>query len=178
MKKIIIIGIGILIVIACTVYFLQDTDEKAPPVEPSASFPGDTQDDDEDTAARDMSIKTADGRNLRTANFLADEKTVADTHNPGFYYLGNHFSEQEEGGIQPSYVITYIESTDFFNIGIYKEPLGTVRKEAEIFLKNTLGITQEEMCSLNYQVSTTAHANEYYGGTSLGFSFCPGSIAL
>jgi hypothetical protein len=76
------------------------------------------------------------------------------------------------------YNIGYDGVAKSFTIALLKEPLGNSRKEAEQFLMTTLGITQQQMCSLNYYVGTTYFVNESYDSSNLGFSFCPGAVAL
>jgi hypothetical protein len=180
-KFVIISGVVALIVLMAVAYVLisPEEDDGNFQTNGTTSFPiGSNGGGNGTSAAETKLIQTATGKNITVRNFIANDTTVTDPHNPGYYYLGNHFPFDGSAQADPPFTITYIESTQFFNIGIYAEPLGEVRKQAEQYLKNQLGISEEDMCTLNYSLSTTVHVNPYYGGTSLGFSFCKGSAAL
>jgi len=103
-------------------------------------------------------------------------ETVEDMVNPGHYHLGYHFTEG--GNEKIPYAIDYIDTTDFFNIVLYQEPINQSRKKAEQYLMTHLGISQDQMCTLRYMVSVPYSVSEFYTGTSLGFSFCPGSVQI
>lgn len=76
------------------------------------------------------------------------------------------------------YIITYVASDQSFNIGLFKEPLGDVRKQAEQDFLTKLGVTQAEACRLKHVVQTPFWVSSFYGGKNLGFSFCPGATQL
>jgi len=48
----------------------------------------------------------------------------------------------------------------------------------EQFMLKTLGISQQQLCALNYSVGVTRYVNEQYTAKNLGFSFCPGAVVL
>lgn len=121
-------------------------------------------------------LTTLDGGTIRAKDFLRDPRTVQDPVNAGRYQLGFNFLEGDTG--YPPYVIEYIEATDHFNVVLLQEPLAFSRSEAEVYLKEHLGISEREMCGLRYIVSTPADINYFYSGRSLGFSFCPGSVPI
>lgn len=121
-------------------------------------------------------LATADGGAVATKDFLADPTTVEDPINTGNYYLG--YNEVSTTTSNPPYTIEYIRATQFFNISLWREPLGETRSEAEQYLLTRLGVTQESLCRLNYMVSAPWWVNTFYGGKSLGFSFCPGAVVL
>ncbi|MFA6408276.1 MAG: hypothetical protein WCW36_02285 [Candidatus Paceibacterota bacterium] len=128
-----------------------------------------------------MSIAIVGGGSVQTDNFIADPETAKDPINPGYYYLGYH---QYEGmpdptvTTNPPYVIAYISSTQYFNIALLQEPIGSVRIEAEQYLMAHLGISQDQMCLLNYMVSVPDRVNSQFSGRNLGFSFCQGATVL
>jgi hypothetical protein len=105
-----------------------------------------------------------------------DPDLVADQYNPGYYYIGYHYDEETTE--EPPYVIQYIESTQFFNITLLKEPLAETRRSAEQYLLQRLGVTEAELCVLQYTVAVPNRVNSFYAGESLGFSFCPGAKSL
>jgi tetratricopeptide (TPR) repeat protein len=84
----------------------------------------------------------------------------------------------EDGTFDAPYLIDYLSQTQAFNIMIYEEPIGEVRQQAEQYLEQQLGISQTDMCRLNYTVIAPNSVNQIYGGQNLGFSFCPGATQL
>ena len=101
--------------------------------------------------------------------------------NAGYYYLGYHMKEgfpDPTASDNPPYVISYIDSTQYFNIALLQEPIGSVREEAQQYLMQHLGISQDQMCRLNYMVSVPDRVNSQFSSKNLGFSFCPGATVL
>ena len=128
-----------------------------------------------------MSIAGAGGGVVETNNILADPAVVKDPINSGYYYIGYHVNEgvpDTTATNNPPYVITYIGATQYFNIALLQEPIGTVREEMEQYLMTHLGIPQSQMCRLNYMVSVPDYINSFYSGKNLGFSFCPDATVL
>lgn len=112
---------------------------------------------------------------------ITDPATTKDPINSGYYYLGYHVSEgvpDSTATVNPPYIITYISATHYFNIALLQEPIGPVRIEAEQYLMTRLGITENQMCSLDYMVSVPYRVNLQFSGKNLGFSFCPGATVL
>mgnify|MGYP003394998574 CR=1 FL=1 len=122
-----------------------------------------------------VSIRTANGKNIQTKDFLKDPDIWKDPMNSGYYSLGHHFSS---GTPPPPYDIQYIEASNFFNVGLFQEPIAQSRKEAEKYMMEHLGISPTQMCELNYSVGTTNWVNGFYSGQDLRFSFCPGSVQI
>lgn len=123
---------------------------------------------------------TVQGNVMHTQEFLSGEDVVRDPMNSGYYYLGNSFLSQS-GSISvgsPPYVIEYISQTQYFNIALLREPIGTARDDMEQYLMSRLGISPEQLCRLNYMVSTPDRVNSQFSGKNLGFSFCPGATKL
>ena len=135
------------------------------------------------TQQSSMTLEGVGGQFISTVDFIADPMTVKDPSNPGYYYLGYHY-RANEGVVDatatdnPPYIIEYIAETHYFNISLLSEPIGELRQEAEQYLMTRLGITQDQMCQLDYMVSVPDRVNSYYSGKSLGFSFCQGATAL
>ena len=128
-----------------------------------------------------LSVGAVGGGSVQTNNFIADPTTTKDPINPGYYYLGYHVYEgvpDPTATNNPPYIITYISTTQYFNIALLQEPVGSTREEMEQYLMARLSISQTQMCQLNYMVSVPDHVNSFYSGQNLGFSFCPGATAL
>jgi hypothetical protein len=128
-----------------------------------------------------LSLNTTTGTVVTVPNFIDTPTTSEDPVNTGYYYLGNHFpfdGSSLPASVEIPFVISYIPSTQFFNIVLYEEPLATSRIRAEQYLKQTLGISEQEMCSLKYSLSVPNFVSPIHAGESLGFSFCPGSVPL
>jgi len=121
------------------------------------------------------------GNVIATRDFLHASST-GEYPNSGYFYLGYHTASANvvdpTATTDPPYLIEYIKETQYFNIGLFKEPIGEVRLAAEQFLMADLGITQAQMCQLNYMVSVPDSVNSQYAGRNLGFSFCPGATVL
>jgi hypothetical protein len=121
------------------------------------------------------------GGTIKAKDFLNDPATVKDPINPGYYYLGYHVNEgvpDSTATDSPPYIVEYISSTQYFDIALLQEPIGTTRGEAEQYLMAHLGISETQMCQLNYTVSVPDSVNSQYAGKNLGFSFCSGATIL
>ncbi len=123
-----------------------------------------------------MSLRTADGGSIRTKDFKQDPAIEEDPVNPGYYYLGYHIADYPAK--KAPYLIEYRDATQYFNIVLLQEPIGAARRAAEIYLVERLGISQSQMCRLQYTVSVPDSIDGTYTTMNLGFSFCPGSVAL
>ncbi|MHB8660699.1 MAG: hypothetical protein ACYC75_02030 [Minisyncoccota bacterium] len=186
MKKLIIIGIAAVIVIGLIVlaYQIAGSTQPAPSEStgqnvglPSSSSVGQNI----GTTSGFTQGNSLVGGGIQTLDFVNDPATTKDPLNPGYYYLGYHVSE---GTSDPTatnnspYIITYISATHYFNIALMQEPIGTAREDAQQYLMAHLGITQDQMCRLDYMVSVPWRVNQIYSGENLGFSFCPGATVL
>jgi len=128
-----------------------------------------------------MSISNVNGESVKIKNFINDSTTTKDPINSGYYYLGYHIYEGVSDSTvtdNPPYIITYISATQYFNIALLQEPIGTTRLASEQFLISNLGISQDQMCLLKYMISVPNRVNSQYAGKNLGFSFCPGATKL
>ncbi len=126
-------------------------------------------------------LSSPDGGSVAVKDFLKDPATVKDPLNKGHYFIGPHPREGVEDATasdNPEYVIEYSDADQSFTISLMQEPLAQTRLDMEKYLMNKLGISQSDMCHLNYLVSVPTTVNTYYAGYSLGFSFCADSVAL
>jgi hypothetical protein len=123
------------------------------------------------TTSAAISVQTFSGGTLTTNDFIHNGATIIDPSNAGNYYL--------TGTTTPNgFAIAYNASSHFFTISLDREPLANTRAASETFLLSALGITQNDLCGLNYYVGTSAYTNSFYTGKNLGFSFCPGATIL
>ncbi|MEK7602150.1 MAG: hypothetical protein AAB472_01560 [Patescibacteria group bacterium] len=131
-----------------------------------------------------MVIPAEDGGSISTLDFIHNNVTFEDPANKGDYYLAgsndicNPDGTCPKAGTSTHFNILYFSDSGSFVISLNEEPLGQIRREAEEYLIQTLGITQEQMCKLNYTIGTTSYINDTFGGENLGFSFCPGAVKL
>jgi len=174
---------GLIIVIAVIIYLVMpDAPAPAPTGTPSLPISDATgAQNGQTTGGTTYMVPISSGASIATKDFLRDPATVSDPVNPGYYYLGYHQSTGPADATamaDPPYVIAYIATTHYFNIGLYQEPIGQVRKEAEQYLLKMLGISQEAACALKYMVSVPEDVNAIYASQNLGFSFCPGATIL
>jgi hypothetical protein len=117
-----------------------------------------------------MTINEQGGAKIIVNDFVDNGVTVPDPSNVGKYYLTS-FSSTE-------FAISYDASTQFFTIALQQEPIGHARLDAQQYLQQALGISQNQLCYLNYYLGTDDHTSDTYAGKNLGFSFCPGATAL
>ena len=135
-------------------------------------------------SATTMTVSTSNGNQLSVNDFIHNNVTIADPANADTFYLAGGSGACKADGTCPTagntteYSILYYPDDGSFAIGLAAEPLGEVRKKAEKNLQQKLGIPQSQMCALNYSVMTTTYISQQFGGTNLGFSFCPGAVAL
>lgn len=123
-----------------------------------------------------MSVASTNGSSITTRDFLSDGGVVRNADNNAGYDI--LVGAPQPSAPVPQYEIDYSAKDQSFGITIYAEPLGQARTAAEQDLNSRLGITKEQMCSLNYVLATGPGVNELYAGKNLEFSFCPGATAL
>lgn len=131
-----------------------------------------------------MTLTVQDGSTIVTHDFIHNGVTIPDTANTGQYLLAGNlgycFSDPQQCQAAPSsdFNVYYNSTRQSFIIALTKEPIGQARLDMEQFMLATLGITQQQMCSLNYFVGVTKYINAQFSGKNLGFSFCPGATVL
>jgi len=127
-----------------------------------------------------ISINGQGGATIQVNNFIKDPATKKDTINPGHYLLGTSPSGNEltSTTTASAYSIQYIDSDQSFTIELLQEPIAGARSQAEQYLMTELGISQTDMCKLNYTLGAPWWVNQIYAGKNLGFSFCPGAAPL
>lgn len=75
-----------------------------------------------------------------------------------------------------SYEIYYYPGGTFFIVVILKEPIGEVRRQATDDLKEKLGVSDKELCTLVADVNVPYFVSNFYVGKNLGFPGCSGAI--
>lgn len=123
------------------------------------------------------------GSTISVNDFTKSSLTVTDNQDPTILYLNGDPGLCQAGvscpeGAGRGFDISFDSEASLFTVTLLKEPLGELRREAEQQLKGILGITETQMCALNYSVGTLGFVSETYGGRELGFSFCPGAVPL
>ena len=128
---------------------------------------------------KSLILKTTSGATLTVRNFIIDSDTVADPQNEGYYHLGEHFPlDGSPVETYPPFAIMYVAQTQYFNISLTSEPISKARSDAEQYLLTHLGLSEEQLCQIDYMVSVPYFINQFYTSQDLRFSFCPGSVPL
>ena len=122
-----------------------------------------------------ISVAAIQQGSIQVKDFKNNPNTVKDPYNTGYYDIAGG---SEPGLTNASFHIFYDDAHQYFGISLLSEPLGYYRKQAEQLLLQTLGISQEQMCQLNYSMGVGPDVNEAYAGKNLGFSFCPSATVL
>ena len=97
-----------------------------------------------------LHINTSNGNPIITKNFEIASSTIKDPSGDVYYYIAGGLNENTT---HAPYQIFYDSQHQYFGITLYKEPLGVNRKLAENELMQALGISQSQMCGLNYDIS-------------------------
>ena len=192
MKWYLLIGTIIVVTVVILLFVFSGSSENVDTTQPTPGLPvaGSVAPNNEPgssgaiTTGATLSFTTRSGATAIVKDFVHNGETVADVVNPGSYVLAGTVGYCLADGTCPAgysttnFNISYDEKTHFFNVVLLKEPLGTVRLEAEQFLANRLGITGQQLCSLDYSIGAPYWVNTAYADKNLGFSFCPGATAL
>lgn len=178
MKKVLIAIVILAALAALAAAWVLSREAPAPDPSPEPSFPisGAPGGGMNVPGSATRTISAYDGRELIVQDFLASADAKEDPVNEGYYYLG--YQPAGDDPIDAPYLISYTEDGSHFNITILKEPIGATRQEAEASLKARLLVDEQALCGLNYTVAVPYAINSVYAGINLGFSFCPGAVAL
>ena len=168
---VLIVGIGI------AVFFFGTTSTADSTAQTDTTSLPVAQNTSPDGTSRPVSYVSS-GDTLFVNNFLENADTYSDPVNPGYYSLGYPLNQTTTGTSSPPYLIMYIKTTQFFTIELLQEPIGETRTQVELFLEQRLGLTQNDLCELNYTISAPVSVSQEYAGRNLGFSFCPGATVL
>lgn len=146
-----------------------DIQEPSPVIDlPDIEIPEDPS--DSGTAITPLRIETPRGEVM-----LNDPRELEDTVAMG----AGIFSLTTLENLNPvSFGVIFNETNGSFAIGLEKEPIAQARLEAEVYMQIALGLSADDMCSLNIFVGVPYSINKFYSGQNLGLSFCPGSVSL
>jgi hypothetical protein len=131
-----------------------------------------------------MNLATQSNEVVVANDFIQTGVTIVDKADTDRYLLAGNlgycFSDPQKcrAGPATDFTVYYNSGPQSFTIELTKEPIGQARLDMEQFLLGTLGLSQQQMCSLNYYVGVTIYVNARFTGKNLGFSFCPGATAL
>lgn len=129
-------------------------------------------------------VLTAQDGTVTARDFIHNDVTIPDDSNDGNYLLAGNLGyclsdpQKCQAASATDFSVYYISASQLFVIDLTREPLGQARLAMEQFMMTTLGLTEQQMCNLNYLVSVTKYVSEQYTGKNLGFSFCPGATVL
>jgi hypothetical protein len=170
----IIVGFGLGLLFLCLLLFMFHYIYIQPK---SGSTPPRSDEKSAASTTHTFGLKLKDSSKLFVKDFLKNSDVTPDTKNPGLYYLGNTISNNPQDPL-PEYIITYDHSIQFFKIVLLQNPLSGARRDAETYLKQTLDISDEQLCRLNYFVTTPSAVNPVYSGLDIKFSSCQDSVTL
>lgn len=165
-----VLGIGILAVVA-TLFFAPKT--PSAPTNPNNPFqllggsPG-------TTSTKTIQIMNKNEEAVVIPDVLSAHEPI-DMPSGRFYMLyGPEYSTE---GF--TFSVQYSAAESLFLINLIHEPIGAARHDGENYLRNLLGLTNDELCKLNIEVSVTPDISEVYSQyQNLGLSFCPSAVAL
>lgn len=194
MKKIIVLGVGIVLLAALVVLALRmfTGSTSTPGTQTSGTvqqpFPSEGGSNTPSAVGGGIEVGGTGKPTLTVASqnptgtmtvqdFRSNSDTTQDPVNTSFYYLKYH-TVGSNATQDPPYTISYDSMTGAFTVALYHEPIKETRADAEQYLMGVLGLSKSGMCSLRYIVSVPDDVNSYYAGTNLLFSFCPGATVL
>ncbi len=149
--------------------------------------PDSTSPDDETVAPGQLATMTVPaykGGIITVTDFINNGITLPDKSNKGRYLLAGDLGycviQPQEciAGSVVGFNIFYDSAYGSFTIALLDEPLGELRNSAEQTLQARLGVSQKDMCRLNYYIGTDEGVSSVYAGKNLGFSFCPNATIL
>ncbi len=188
MKKLLILSsVLLMVLVAGLVYAFT---KKPAPVDTTTSpvsFPQSTPSNSITTGSANVRIQIEGStkNTISVLDFMHNKETVQDTVNDGDYFLAGSVGyclvdgTCPAGAVSDEYTISYESKGSLFTVVLLKEPLKNARVHAEAFLISRLGISQNDLCSLKYQVLVASAANDMYADyANVGFSTCTDSIQL
>jgi len=125
-----------------------------------------------------VTFKPENSSDIIASNFLKNQTVKEDTQNPGLYELGNTAEVDAITGGEPAYAAIFDKESGVFNIMLLKKPFRQSRLEMEVYLKNLLQISEEEMCQLSYSVTVPGYVDQNASGQDYRFSFCSDAVQL
>ncbi|MDB5190143.1 MAG: hypothetical protein JWN49_469 [Parcubacteria group bacterium] len=187
-KHFLILGIVVivllLLVVGIVVFRSQSSPQTTGTSTPGTTFPiASTTTGVATGTSTGMTINGQNGTVIATKNFIDNGITIKDVENPGTYLVAGQLGYclpniPCTAAANAEFNILYDSNANQFIIALLTEPLGRARKDAQAFLAKTLGLSNSDLCSLKYYITTTYTVNETYAGDNLGFNGCPGAVVL
>lgn len=138
---------------------------------PDGSFFGGLFPSGSTPAAGSTTLTLSDGGTVQVRD-LTVGKTPAELGNATYYELTEGDATAEE-----RFSITYGTDSSF-SIALLMEPLSESRAAAEEYLRQKLGLSDQQLCGLYITVAVPNYVNEFYSAADVGLSFCPGATRL
>ncbi len=177
MKYIFILSVIVVLIVSGILYTLTKT-KPAPTTNPSneaTSTVSIHQSGTSTVVSQKLVVLDSSGGTVSVNDFRTLQEVIVATHMPRHYFLAGG---ADPSAVQASYSTFYNEKDSSFNITLLTTPLGATRRDAERKLMGQLGITEADMCRLQYRVGVPAFVDRPLAGEQLGFSFCPGAVSL
>jgi len=169
-RKKIVIAAGIIVILGFLVILLFGNRNDTV-VERPADFPVGTTDIRPTEQIELLGIQVSENQIIE----LRDPRTLESTTDMG---SGMYSVTTLENVTDKPFDIIFNEANASFAIGLTKEPVSQARYEAERYLMQSLGLSEDEMCALNIFVGVPFAVNEFLAGKNLGVSFCKGAYPL
>lgn len=179
----VLLGLAVVIILGTMFLVFRTTKEAATPSEGTA-FPTTGGFPSGFTTTSTVTIAGKDGSSIEVNDFIHNGETIEDVVNPGSYVLAGDLGYCLVDGSCPvaaetdRFSVSYDQKSQSFGVALLKEPLSEVRLEVEAFLTSRLGISKQQLCSLNYYIGTPYWVNERFSEGNLGFSACTESVTL
>lgn len=172
MKKIIILGLLVLLVLAAVFFFVSSRSGTSGVGGVTGTLPvavtGTPPTSGTTSSAPGFVASVPGGGNL----VLGTPQGSVTVNN---FYTGAKISPDRTSVLiaeTPAYVISYYAPDSSFNILIEQLPFATIRAEAESAFLQKLGISEQQACKLKVQVGTPISVDPSYAGQNIGLSFC------
>lgn len=173
-KKTVAILLLSLLTFGSTIFLFVRNLEKRDAPEPQGPIATTTSENPFPESSSHVTIQGKGENRIRVNNFLRSD--AAEKIDGVEYPLYELEDTSEENDL---FSVNYAADYSYFNIVLYGEDLKNSREQAERFLSSLLGISEYNLCFLNYSVGVTISTNEELARyQNLGFSQCPGSITL
>lgn len=178
-RFLIIVSIVVILVIGLGAYFfLAPSSTEIPPPPPGLQDPFGTPSGTLSPSTTPhtgplLILETKSGEQTSVPDFTSSKQSFP-IGRETYYFITNN---QETMGEDAAFDIVYGTDSSI-SIGLFKEPLGATRLEAESALRQLLKLPTESICALYVSVAVPNSVNQFYAGKNLGLSFCPGATAL
>ncbi len=143
-------------------------------------FPSNTSNSNT-TSNKLLAIKTRSGNTFTVKDFTEGTAGQQVSETPGDIQFDlTPYPEYVPGQPYPSHAfdIVFNKLNSEFIVTINSEPLSSSRKQAGLYLKNLLEISDSQLCELNSVVTVGNELSEQFSATNLGFNNCVNAVQL